>query len=571
MLLFTRESNGERAKLDALDRSQAVIEFKMDGTVVNANKNFLDAMGYRLEEIKGRPHSLFVDPDYARSDEYRRFWNDLRAGRFQSSEFRRVTRSGQEIWLRATYNPIVGTGGRLTGVIKFATVITEEKLKAADAEGRIAAIDRSQAVIEFAMDGTVLTANRCFLDLMQYGLDEVRGKHHRIFMDRAEAASPAYAAFWDKLRQGEFQAGEFRRFAKDGGEVRIQATYTPIRDPAGRVWKVVKFATDVTEQRRRSDDFRAQIEAINRSQAVIHFRPDGTILDANDNFLNAVGYRREEVVGHNHSMFVFPEQRDTAEYREFWQILRSGRFHTSLYRRRAKDGSEVWISASYNPVLSGSGEVLKVVKFASNVTAMIQSRLKSIDFAKQTALKVSTVTEAVEQLCNSATQISADILKSRDVVDEIDRRTAAADSATGRLNEAAAAMDGVAKFIDAIASQIKLLSLNATIEAARAGEAGRGFAVVATEVKSLAEQTSGATERIGVEIVAMQEVVRQVVEALSGIAKSVDSVKSTVHGVTTGAEEQMSLTSGVVSNMRQAQTGVEAINRNLEEMLIRAR
>lgn len=571
MLLFTRESNGERAKLDALDRSQAVIEFKMDGTVVNANKNFLDAMGYRLEEIKGRPHSMFVDPDYARSDEYRNFWNDLRAGRFQSSEFRRVTRSGQEIWLRATYNPIVGTGGRLTGVIKFATVITEEKLKAADAEGRIAAIDRSQAVIEFAMDGTVLTANRCFLDLMQYGLDEVRGKHHRIFMDRAEAASPAYAAFWDKLRQGEFQAGEFRRFAKDGGEVRIQATYTPIRDPAGRVWKVVKFATDVTEQRRRSDDFRAQIEAINRSQAVIHFRPDGTILDANDNFLNAVGYRREEVVGHNHSMFVFPEQRDTAEYREFWQILRSGRFHTSLYRRRAKDGSEVWISASYNPVLSGSGEVLKVVKFASNVTAMIQSRLKSIDFAKQTAQKVSTVTEAVEQLCNSATQISADILKSRDVVDEIDRRTAAADSATGRLNEAAAAMDGVAKFIDAIASQIKLLSLNATIEAARAGEAGRGFAVVATEVKSLAEQTSGATERIGVEIVAMQEVVRQVVEALSGIAKSVDSVKSTVHGVTTGAEEQMTLTSGVVSNMRQAQTGVEAINRNLEEMLIRAR
>ncbi|MFP5516159.1 MAG: PAS domain S-box protein [Alphaproteobacteria bacterium] len=571
MFPFTRDAVGDRAKLDALDRSQAVIEFTLDGTVVTANRNFLDAMGYQLDEIKGRPHSLFVDPDYARSEEYRTFWNDLRAGHFKSAEFRRLTRSGQEIWLRATYNPIIGAGGRPTGVIKFATVITEEKTKAAEADGRFAAIDRSQAVIEFALDGTVLSANSRFLDLMNYGLDEVRGKHHRIFMDQAEAASLSYSSFWDKLRQGEHQAGEFRRIAKGGGEVWIQATYTPIRDPAGRVWKVVKFATDVTEQRRRSDDFRAQIEAINLSQAVIQFRPDGTILDANDNFLKAVGYRLDEVVGHNHSMFVFPDQRDTDEYREFWRILRSGRFHSSLYRRRAKDGAEVWINASYNPVLSDKGEVLKVVKFASNVTAMIHTRLKSIDFAKQTAQKVGTVAEAVERMCNAATQISADILKSREVVDEIDRRTATADSATGRLNEAAAAMDGVAKFIDAIASQIKLLSLNATIEAARAGEAGRGFAVVATEVKSLAEQTSDATERIGVEIVAMQEVVRQVVDALGGIARSVDSVKSTVHGVTAGAEEQKALTSGVVSDMRQAQNGVEAINRNLEDMLIRAR
>ncbi|WP_049976458.1 methyl-accepting chemotaxis protein [Azospirillum sp. B506] len=236
-----------------------------------------------------------------------------------------------------------------------------------------------------------------------------------------------------------------------------------------------------------------------------------------------------------------------------------------------KDGSELWINASYNPILSDTGEVVKVVNFASNVTTMIHTRMKSIDFAKETAQQVSTVADAVEQMCSSATRISTDILKSSEVVDEIDRRTAAADSATGRLNEAAAAMDGVAKFIDAIASQIKLLSLNATIEAARAGEAGRGFAVVATEVKSLAEQTSGATERIGVEIVAMQEVVRHVVEALGSIATSVGSVKSTVHGVTAGAKEQMSLTAGVVSNMRQAQSGVEAINHNLEEMLIRAR
>ncbi|ALG73457.1 histidine kinase [Azospirillum thiophilum] len=571
MFLFTTNSRHEKARLDALDRSQAVIEFTLDGLVVDANRNFLDAMGYSLAEIKGRPHSLFVDPEQAISTGYRQFWNELRAGRFQTGEFRRIGKDGKEVWIRATYNPILGFDGRPQGVVKFASVITEEKLKSADAEGKLAAIGRSQAMIEFALDGTVLSANDNFLSLMGYRLEEIRNRHHRIFVDPAEAAKPDYAAFWDGLRRGEFRSAQFRRQSKDGREVWIQATYAPILDPAGRPWKVVKFASDITGQHDRDADFRSQIEAIGRSQAVIQFKTDGTILDANANFLKAMQYELDEVVGRNHSLFVFPEYRETQEYRDFWDILRSGRFHSSLYRRRAKDGSDVWINASYNPVLSDDGQVQKVVKFATNVTPMIKARLEAIRFSKETVQQVTAVAEAIEQMCGSAGRISADILKSRDVVDDIDRRTAEADAATGRLNDAAAAMDGVAKFIDSIASQIKLLALNATIEAARAGEAGRGFAVVATEVKSLAEQTTSATERIAVEIQSMQEVVRQVVGSLGGIAQSVESVKETVHGVTHSAEEQKALTGGVVSSMRQARSNVEAINHNLEDMLIKAR
>ncbi len=571
MFLFTTNSRNEKARLDALDRSQAVIEFTLDGLVIDANRNFLDAMGYSLAEIKGRPHSLFVDPEQANGAGYRQFWNELRAGRFQTGEFRRIAKDGKEVWIRATYNPILGFDGRPQGVVKFASVITEEKLKSADAEGKLAAIGRSQAMIEFALDGTVLSANDNFLSLMGYRLEEIRNRHHRIFVDPAEAAKPDYAAFWDGLRRGEFRSAQFRRQSKDGREVWIQATYAPILDPAGRPWKVVKFASDITGQHDRDADFRSQIEAIGRSQAVIQFKTDGTILDANANFLKAMQYDLDEVVGRNHSLFVFPEYRETQDYRDFWDILRSGRFHTSLYRRRAKDGSDVWINASYNPVLSDDGQVQKVVKFATNVTSMIKARLEAIRFSKETVQQVTAVAEAVEQMCGSAGRISADILKSRDVVDDIDRRTGEADAATGRLNDAAAAMDGVAKFIDSIASQIKLLALNATIEAARAGEAGRGFAVVATEVKSLAEQTSSATERIAVEIQSMQEVVRQVVGSLGGIAQSVESVKETVHGVTHSAEEQKALTGGVVSSMRQARSNVEAINHNLEDMLIKAR
>ncbi len=567
MFMFTQNARTEKAKLAALDRSQAVIEFRLDGTVVDANRNFLDAMGYELGEVRGRPHSLFVDPDEARSVEYRQFWDDLRAGRFQSAEFRRIAKGGREVWLRATYNPILAADGRPQGVVKFATVVTDEKMRVADIEGQLAAINRSQAVIEFALDGTVLDANRNFLDLMGYSQDEIKGKHHRTFVEPEEAGGRGYAEFWDSLRRGEFQSAEFKRLAKDGREVWIQATYTPILDPAGCPWKVVKFASDVTEQRLRNADFQGQIDAINRSQAVIQFTTQGTILSANENFLKTLKFSEPEVVGQHHSLFLFPEERDTAEYREFWRILRSGEFYASLYRRRAKDGTEVWIQASYNPVLSERGEVVKVVKYATDVTALMRSRLEAIRSSKRTVDDVSSVADAVEQLSASASQIAAEMERSKQMVEEIDKRTVIADAATGQLNQAAESMDGVAQLIQTIASQIKLLSLNATIEAARAGEAGKGFAVVATEVKSLAEQTSSATERIGVEIAAMQGVVRQVVDCLSDIANSVVTVKSVVTGVAAGAQEQTALTAGVVTSMRQAKSGVDAINQSLANMV----
>src|SRR4051812_48802246 len=236
------------AKIDALNKSQAVIEFDLDGTVIAANANFLMAMGYGLEEIRGKHHSMFVDPALRDSAEYRAFWDALRQGEYQSGEFKRFAKGGRPVWIQASYNPLVGRGGKPYKVVKFATDITEQKLKNADYEGQMKALHKSQAVIEFAMDGTIETANENFLKTVGYALNEIKGKHHGMFIEAGYRDSAAYRAFWEALRRGEYQSAEFKRLGKGGRPVWIQASYNPITDVDGKFVKVVKFATDITAQ-----------------------------------------------------------------------------------------------------------------------------------------------------------------------------------------------------------------------------------------------------------------------------------------------------------------------------------
>jgi methyl-accepting chemotaxis protein len=237
---------GSTHTLAALDRSQAVIEFTPDGTILAANANFLAAMGYTLDEVRGRHHGMFVDATERDGHEYRTFWTDLRTGTYRSAEFRRLAKGGREVWIQASYNPVLDGQGRVAKVVKFATDITVQKARALDLDGQFAALHRSQAVIAFTPNGTILDANANFLDTVGYQLDEIRGQHHSLFVDAIERTSEAYRAFWDKLGRGEFAAGEFRRIARGDREVWIQATYNPITTADGRVVKVVKFATDIT-------------------------------------------------------------------------------------------------------------------------------------------------------------------------------------------------------------------------------------------------------------------------------------------------------------------------------------
>ncbi len=250
-MFFKKTGSDDKGIVGALNASQAVIEFTPDGRIITANANFLNAVGYSLSEIQGKHHSLFCEPDYAASEAYRRFWSDLKAGTFQSNAFKRMGKGGAIIWLQATYNPIRNPSGQVIKVIKFAADITAAKLQAIDYAGKIVAIDRAQAVIEFTPTGEILTANDNFLKALGYRLDEIKGKHHRIFCAPEDVQAPAYRQFWEKLGRGELQAAEYKRIGKGGREVYIQASYNPILDDTGAVVKVVKFAIDTTEAVKR--------------------------------------------------------------------------------------------------------------------------------------------------------------------------------------------------------------------------------------------------------------------------------------------------------------------------------
>lgn len=400
----------------------------------------------------------------------------------------------------------------------------------------MSALHRSQAIIHFTTDGTIISANENFCKALGYSLSEIQGKHHRIFVDPHYTASPDYQAFWSDLGAGKFKSSQYKRIAKGGREVYIEATYNPILDRNKKPFKIVKIATDITVKTLKMR------EALDRTQAVISFNMDGTIIEANSLFLNAMGYSFEEIRGKHHSIFMDPADAQSPSYSEFWKALNRGDFQADDFKRVGKGGKEIWLRASYNPVFGNDGLPYMVTKFATDIT---QQKL----IAKQTAEVATSVATATHEMSGSIQDIAKNMALTRDNVENISDETTNATVFIDHLVDSAKNMGEVATLIKAISSQINMLSLNAAIEAARAGEAGRGFSVVADEVKKLANQTGASTEKIAVEIGDMQSISTKVSETLLRIKDLLDGVLARAHTVAAATEQQASVTNDIAKNV----------------------
>lgn len=357
------------AKLNAIDRVLGVIEFTPTGEILDANANFLAAVGYRREDVVGKHHSIFMPGSQADQPAYHAFWQSLSAGSVQQGQFKRVARDGSELWLEASYNPVFDESGSVSKIIKYATVITAQKKQGLEFQGQMTAINKVLGVIEFSLDGHILAVNPNFASVTGYSPEEVIGKHHRLFMPAEAANSESYGQFWSSLAQGRSDSGVYKRLGKNGKEIWLQATYNPIFDEDGKPYKVVKFAMDITAQKQKEADSTGQILAIQNTMAVIEFDLQGNILGTNSIFLQTMGYQESEVLGKHHRMFVLAEEQQSREYQQFWQALAEGQAYSGVFKRIGAQAKQVWLQASYNPILDLNGKPFKIVKYATDITA----------------------------------------------------------------------------------------------------------------------------------------------------------------------------------------------------------
>ncbi|MCA9237094.1 MAG: PAS domain S-box protein [Planctomycetales bacterium] len=550
-------------KVDAISKSQAVIEFDLTGKILTANDNFLTTLGYTLDEIKGQHHRIFVEPEYAQSPAYGQFWDKLNRGEFDAGEYKRIGKGGKEVWIQASYNPVLDLSGNVCKVVKFATDITPQKVRNADYEGQISAISKSQAVISFDMNGTILDANENFLATLGYTLDEVQGKHHRIFCQADYVNSPAYAAFWKQLGEGQFDSGEYLRIGKGGKEVWIQASYNPIFDASGRPVKVVKYASDITEQKLENERRMATAAKLARYQEAEVAKLSSTLDDVAKGKLTS-SYQVEQ------------GDDDTAQLQQtFTQIAAAVnamcvnlRDVVSKLTNNAGrlSSTSTQLSATATQLAGGADETTSqsatVAAAAEEMTANMRQMASSTE---EMSSNVRSVAASTEEMTATINEIAKNAEQSAAVASEAARLAQVSNEKVGGLGIAADEIGKVIEVIQDIAEQTNLLALNATIEAARAGEAGKGFAVVATEVKELAKQTASATDDIRRRIEGIQGSTGEAVTAIREITEVINNVNEVSRTIAAAVEEQSATTKQIALSVSETATAADTVSRGVNE------
>jgi methyl-accepting chemotaxis protein len=500
------------ATLDALSKSQAIIEFKLDGTILTANENFLAVLGYELKDIVGKHHRMFVEPAYAAGPEYRAFWERLNKGKFDTAEYKRIGKGGKEVWIRASYNPVLDRKGTPVKIVKIASDVTEEKRGSADARSQLDAISKTQAVIEFNMNGEILTANANFCKAMGYQLEEIKGRHHRMFVEPEYASTSAYKEFWDKLRRGENEAAEYKRVGKGGKPVWIQASYNPIFDLNGKPYKVVKYATDAT-------DATARKEAVAVLGAGLARLAGGDLTATIDNKFTG----DMDAVRHAYN--------DTVS-----------KFASIIAELRGTSGA---LKTATGEILSGANDL---AERTTKQAAAIEETSAAMDQLAATVAENATRADKANATAGSMSRTG----------EETGNVMRLANEAMTRIASSSAKISGIIGMIDDIAFQTNLLALNASVEAARAGDAGKGFAVVAVEVRRLAQSAAGASsevkaliEQSATEVTGGSKLVTEATQKMTTMLQDIGENSSLIEAIARATQEQSSTISQVTQAVRQ--------------------